>query len=157
MDPANLIVKFIFFSFFGGLLATAAFSGTLYFFERTNITKGNMIIALGSLLTHTRNRAGEVGLIVHFLSGLLFGLIYTWGLMAIGADTFIGSTLLGGVFGVLHGTIVAVAIVASISDFHPLPEYRKATWVVGFTHGLAHVAYGLVMGFVVGFSGLTTS
>lgn len=154
MDPANLIVSYVFYSFLGGILATAAFSGTLFFFERTNITKGNMIVALGSLLTHSRERAGQVGLIIHVLSGLLFGLVYTWGLLAIGADSFIGSVLLGGVFGVLHGTIVAVGIVASISDYHPLPEYRKATWVVGFTHGLAHVVYGVVMGFVFGCSGL---
>ena len=50
MDPANLIVSYLFFSFFGGLLATAAFSGLLYFFERTHVTQGNMIIALAGEL-----------------------------------------------------------------------------------------------------------
>lgn len=154
MNPANLIVSYLFFSFFGGLLATAAFSGLLYFFERSGVTRGNMIIALGSLLTHSRERAAQVGLIVHVVSGLFFGLVYTWGLMAIGAKSFVAVFLLGGLFGVLHGAVVAVGLVASISDFHPLPEYRKATWVVGFTHGLAHVLYGLVMGFIVACSGL---
>lgn len=154
MDPANLIVSYLFFSFFGGLLATAAFSGLLYFFERTHVTQGNMIIALGSLLTHSRERAAQVGLIIHLVSGVFFGLLYTWGLMAIGATSFGAVFLLGGLFGVLHGAVVAVGLVASISDFHPLPEFRKATWVVGFTHGLAHVVYGLVMGFVVASSGL---
>ncbi|WP_309386129.1 hypothetical protein [Cerasicoccus frondis] len=154
MDPANLIVSYLFFSILGGLLATAAFSGLLYFFERTNITQGNMIVALGSLLTHSRERAAQVGLIIHLVSGIFFGLIYTWALMAIGAQSFGAVFLLGGMFGVLHGAVVAVGLVASISDFHPLPEYRKATWVVGFTHGLAHVVYGLVMGFNIACSGL---
>lgn len=154
MDPANLIVSYLFFSFFGGLLATAAFSGLLFFFDRVGVTKGNMIVALGSLITHSRERAAQVGLVVHVASGIFFGLIYTWGLMAIGVSSFGGTLLLGALFGVLHGTVVAVGLVASVSDFHPLPEYRQATWVVGFTHGLAHVAYGAVMGFIVGCSDL---
>jgi len=154
MDPANLIVSYLFFSLLGGVLATAAFSGLLFWFDRIGVTKGNMIVALGSLITHSRDRAAQVGVVVHFASGLFFGLIYTWGLMAIGASSFVGALLLGGLFGLLHGVIVAVTLVASVSDFHPLEEYRKATWVVGLTHGLAHVAYGLAMGFVVGCSGL---
>lgn len=157
MDPANLIVSYLFFSLLGGLLATAAFSGLLFWFDRMGVTKGNMIVALGSLITHSRERGAQVGIIIHFASGMFFGLIYTWGLMAIGVSSLIGALLLGGLFGVLHGAIVAVTLVASVSDFHPLEEYRKATWTVGLTHGLAHVAYGLVMGFVVGCSGLASA
>ncbi|MBK1857389.1 hypothetical protein [Cerasicoccus arenae] len=149
-------MSFLFFGCFGGLLATAAFSGLLFFFERTGITKGNMIVALGSLLTHSRERAAQVGLIIHVASGVFFGLIYTWGLMAIGVHGFGTILLLGMLFGVLHGAIVAVGLVASVSDFHPLPEFQNATWVVGFTHGLAHVVYGGVMGFVIASSGLVS-
>jgi len=154
MIEANLIITYLFFGVFGGVLATAAFSGLLFFFDRVGVTKGSMIIALGSLLTHSRDRAAHVGLLVHLGSGVFFGLLYTWGLMAIGVSNFGGILLLGMLFGLLHGVIVAVGLVASVSDFHPLPEYRSATWTVGLTHALAHVAYGAVMGLVVGLSGL---
>ncbi|MGE9296405.1 MAG: hypothetical protein ACQKBV_08990 [Puniceicoccales bacterium] len=154
MVEANLIITYLFFGVFAGVLATAAFSGLLYFFDRAGITRGNMIIALGSLLTHSRERAAQVGLLVHVGSGIFFGLLYTWAFMAIGVSSFGGVLLLGMLFGLLHGTIVAVGLVASVSDFHPLEEFRSATWTVGFTHGLAHVAYGAVMGFIIGLSGL---
>jgi len=154
MVEANLIITYVFYSVFAGMLATAAFSGLLFFFDRVGITKGSMIIALGSLLTHSRDRAAQVGLLVHVGSGIFFGLLYTWAFMAIGVDSFGGILLLGVLFGLLHGVIVAVGLVASVSDFHPLPEFRNATWVVGLTHALAHVAYGAAMGFVIGLSGL---
>ncbi|MEO0794890.1 MAG: hypothetical protein AAFX93_07005 [Verrucomicrobiota bacterium] len=154
MVEANLIISYLFFGGLAGLLATAAFSGLLFFFERTGITKGNMVVALGSLLTHSRPRAAQVGLMIHLVSGIFFGLLYTWAFMAIGISSVGGLLLLGILFGILHGTIVAVGLVASVSDFHPLPEFRNATWTVGFSHGLAHIAYGAVMGVVIGLSGL---
>jgi hypothetical protein len=37
-----------------------------------------------------------------------------------------------------------------ISDAHPLPEFKDADFAVGLVHFAGHVAYGAVVGLVIG-------
>lgn len=113
-----------------------------------------MVVAVGSLFTHSRKRATEVGMFIHMFSGVTFGVLYTWALMAIGPSSFGVVFLFGLLMGGVHGVFVAIFLVAAVSDFHPLDEFKDAGFGVGMAHGLAHVIYGGLVGIIIGLSGL---
>ena len=154
MPEAELIVKFLFFSVLAGWIGTAGLTGFLLLLTRAKVTNANMVVALGSLLTHSRERAVEVGVIIHIISGTIFGVLYTCILMAIG-DSGVGTKLLFGLLiGVLHGVAVAICLVATVADCHPLEEFRGIGFGVGLAHWIGHVIYGGLVGLVIGVSGL---
>ena len=154
MSLATLITKFLFFSVLAGLIGTAGLTFFLSVLTRSGAVKAPMVVALGSLFTHSRKRAHEVGLFVHLFSGITFGVMYTWVLMAVGASSFGAIFLFGLLLGGVHGVFVAIFLVATVSDFHPLEEFRDAGFGVGLAHGVAHVIYGGLVGLIIGMSGL---
>jgi hypothetical protein len=55
---------------------------------------------------------------------------------------------------VLHGIIVSLMLVWVVADQHPLEEFKEADLLVGLGHFAGHVAYGAVVGLIVGLSPL---
>ena len=62
--------------------------------------------------------------------------------------------MLGLGVGTLHGMLVSLMLVWVVSESHPLPEFKDAGLEVGLSHFVGHVAYGAVVGLVVGLSPL---
>ena len=154
MISTEIIVKFLFFSVLAGWIATACFTGFLVFITKSGITNANMIVALGSLLTHGKQRAFQVGLIFHIFSGTFFGIFYTLFFVLIGKAGFGSIFLFGLLMGLLHGVIVALALVASIADYHPIKEYQTVNFGIALAHVIAHVIFGGVMGIIIGLLGI---
>jgi len=157
MPEANLIIKFLFFAVLAGMVGTAGLSGFLSFLTRAGVARVPMVEALGSLLTRSRHRAVEVGLLLHVLAGIFFGMFYTWALMAIGQPGVVMCLFLGVLIGLLHGILFSICLIVIVAESHPLEEFKQASIVVAFVHALAHVIYGALVGFVIGLSGLVHS
>jgi hypothetical protein len=56
-------------------------------------------------------------------------------------------------FGIIHGMIVSLTLVWECAEQHPLPEFREAGLAVGVSHFAGHVAYGAVVGLMIGLLG----
>jgi hypothetical protein len=154
MNALTTIVAYLLTSLVAGLLGGAAMELAMWLISRGGWAKGNMIVALGSLVTKTRDNAFRVGVVLHTISAIGFAAVYVMLMLALGYTHLPYSLALGAGVGVLHGMIVSLMLVWVISEQHPLQEFNEAGFAVGLTHFVAHVAFGAVVGLVVGLSPL---
>lgn len=123
--------------------------------------KTDMVRILGMGLV-TDNRHGKVygaGLVVHFLFGAVFGILYALGLNAVGASTMVGTAAAwGAVFGVVHGLGVG-SVLGALPRVHPqmgpgqvlqAPGFFGRNIGVGMPVALIwlHIVYGTTAGVV---------
>ena len=144
-----LIVTFILTALIAGVLGGLAMEGVLWLIGRGGWAKADMIIALGSMLTKSRDNAWRVGAIVHAASAIAFAVGYTLLLITLDATEMPWSAALGAGIGFLHGLIVSLGLVWVVAEQHPLEEFNEAGLAIGLSHILGHVAYGAVVGLVV--------
>ena len=91
---------------------------------------------------------------IHVTAALGFALAYTLVMLALGFTHLPTSLMLGLGCGVIHGLLVSLMLVWVVADHHPLEEFKEADLLVGLTHLAGHVAYGAVVGLVIGLSPL---
>jgi hypothetical protein len=156
MSPVELIAEYLGWSILAGGLGVGVMTLALWTITRSGLTNARMVVAVGSLITRSYERAVLVGSFAHTAAGMSFGLIYTLLLMAIGHPGLVPNIFFGGLIGVVHGLIVALMLVAAVAEEHPLPEFQQSGFSVAIAHWVVHVVYGLVVGTVIGISGLTT-
>jgi len=144
------LVKYLSTSLLAGVLGGVAMQAAMWAISRAGLTRGDMILALGSLITKSRDNAYRVGFIVHAIAAIGFGLVYTLLMITLGYTTMPHSLILGIGVGVAHGLLVSLMLVWVVSDQHPLAEFKEADLLVGLSHFAGHVAYGAVAGLVVG-------
>ncbi|MBA4136914.1 MAG: hypothetical protein C0518_06315 [Opitutus sp.] len=133
-----------------GLLGGAVMELVMWLVARAGLARGDMLLALGGLITRRRTKAHRVGLLVHAVAALFFGLAYTLGLVTFGVTVLPDSFILGLAVGTFHGIVVSLMLVWVVADHHPLEEFQEADLLVGLTHVAGHAAYGAVVGLVVG-------
>lgn len=147
-----IILSFLATSVSAGLLGVAALEATMWLASRGLDTRANMVVAIGSLLTRSRNNAFLVGAFVHATAAIVFSTIYALLMLAAGFNSLPGSLMLGLGIGIMHGILVSLMLVWIVSDTHPLEEFRNASLSVGLSHLAGHVAFGAMVGIVVGVS-----
>jgi len=118
-----------------GILGGSAMLAVMRLISRAEWAKYDMIVAVGSMVTRSRENAFRAGAIIHTISAIGFALLYS----AI-------------MWNVVHGMIVSLLLVWIVSEQHPLEEFREAGLAVGLVHFAGHVAFGAVVGLVVGVS-----
>lgn len=148
------IVNYLLTSLAAGLVGGLAMELAMWVIARAGLAKGDMILALGSLLTKTRTNAYRVGLVVHATAAIAFALLYTLLMVLLHYTELPQSLMLGLGVSTLHGIIVSLMLVWVVADQHPLEEFKEADLLVGLSHVAGHVAYGAAVGFVVGLSPL---
>ena len=146
------IVAFVLTALLAGALGGVAMELVMWIIARAGRVKGDMILALGSLLTKRREHARRVGLIVHGAGALGFGMLYSLLMVTLGLTQMPISMMLGLGVGVLHGLLFSLMLVWVVADHHPLEEFKEADLLVGLCHLAGHAAFGLVAGVVVGIS-----
>jgi hypothetical protein len=151
---AMFLVKYLCTALAAGIVGGLAMEGAMWLISRAGLAKGDMVLALGSLLTKTRENAYRVGLVIHATAAIGFALVYTLLMVTLGYTHMPMSLMLGLGVGVLHGIIVSLMLVWVVSDQHPLEEFKEADLLVGLSHFAGHVAYGAVVGLIVGLSPL---
>jgi hypothetical protein len=147
---AMFLVKYLSTSLIAGVLGGVAMEVVMWLISRAGLAKGDMILALGSLITKSRDNAYRVGFIVHATAAIGFGLVYTLLMITLGYTHLPKSLVLGLAVGTAQGLLVSLMLVWVVSDQHPLAEFKEADLLVGLTHFAGHVAYGGIVGLVVG-------
>lgn len=137
-----------------GIAGGAAMEGALWIIGKAGWAKADMVVALGSLLTKSRDAAWRVGAIIHWVSAIAFAVIYALIAIALGYTHMPASMMLGVGIGFAHGLIVSLGLVWVVAEQHPLEEFNDAGLAIGLSHLVGHVAYGAVVGFIIGLSPL---
>lgn len=151
---AMFLVKYLCTALVAGVGGGLAMQLAMRLIAHGGHVKGDMILALGSLITKTRDNAYRVGLIVHVTAAIGFGLVYTLLMVTLGYTHLPLSLMLGLGVGALHGLIVSLMLVWVVADQHPLEEFKETDLLVGLSHMAGHVAYGAAIGLIVGLSPL---
>jgi hypothetical protein len=154
MDLAMFLVKYLCTALAAGVVGGLAMEGAMWLIAKGGLARGDMILALGSLVTKSRENAYRVGLMVHATAAIGFGLVYTLLMVTLGYTDMPMSLMLGLGVGTFHGILVSLMLVWVVADRHPLEEFKEADLLVGLSHFAGHVAYGAVVGLVVGLSPL---
>jgi hypothetical protein len=136
-----------------GVAGLAAMEVVMWLITRRGWAKGNMIVALGSLVTRKRENAFFTGAICHLGAAIFFAMLYQLAMVRFGFAHMPTSFFAGIGFGVLHGMVVTLTLVWVVSEQHPLEEFQDAGLAVGVSHIAGHVAYGAVVGLVIGIAG----
>ena len=154
MNLANFLVKYLCTALAAGLVGGGLMELVMWLIARAGLARGDMILALGSLLTKTRDNAYRVGLVIHATAAVGFALVYALLMVTLGYTRLPLSLMLGLGVGVLHGLVVSLMLVWVVADRHPLEEFKEADLLVGLSHLAGHAAYGAIVGLVVGLSPL---
>ena len=149
MSTAELL-NFLLTALAAGLVGGAAMEGVLWLIGRGGWAKADMIVALGSLFTKSRETGWRVGALLHFVSAIGFALAYALLMVALGFTGMPAAMMLGAGVGFGHGLIVSLGLVWVVAERHPLEEFNEAGLAIGLSHIVGHVVYGAVVGFVVG-------
>ena len=128
-----------------GFIATAGITGVLWAIDKTGWTNADMVRAVGSLITKSNDKARSVGLIVHFINGMIIAAIYLHLLSMLRMENIASEMLIGGLIGCAQGLFVSWAIIR-FAHRHPLEEFRQADYQVAIAHTVGHIAYGVLMG-----------
>ena len=148
------LLSFLLTALVAGLLGGMVMEGALWLIGRAGWAKADMLVALGSLLTKSRDQAWRVGAVLHAISAIGFAMVYTLAMVWLGLTHMPVSMMLGFGLGVVHGLIVSLMLVWVVAEQHPLEEFNEATLAVGLAHLVGHVAFGGMVGLVVGLSPL---
>jgi hypothetical protein len=154
MSTATLVSDFIFTSLVAGILGASAMEVVMWLITREGWAKANMIVAVGSLLTRSRENAFRTGMMLHAISSFGFAMLYAFAMMKLGLSHLPTSFFVGIGFGFIHGLVVSLMLVWVVAERHPLEEFQEAGLAVGVSHLAGHVAYGAFVGLAVGLSPL---
>jgi hypothetical protein len=154
MSPVTIVVNFLFYASLAGLLGAVAMTTAMQMLTRTRWARGNMVVAVGSLLTRSRENAQLVGAIMHLMSAVIFGVVYALLMMGLGLTGWPAAFFAGAGFGVFHGLIVSLSLCWIVADQHPLEEFRNVGVSVAVSHFIGHVVFGAVVGLCVAASPL---
>jgi hypothetical protein len=133
-----------------GTLGCCAMIGVMKLITRAEWARYDMIVAVGSMVTRTREGARRVGSVIHVISAAVFALLYTVLMWNFGLAHFPIAFFTGIAFGIVHGIVVSLMLVWIVAEQHPLAEFQEAGLAVGLVHFAGHVAYGAVVGLVIG-------
>ena len=136
-----------------GIAATSLMTFTLYLFHWRGFANGDMVRALGSLVTKKYENSVKPGLIIHALGGIFFALlyVYVWSQFPeIASGGIIRYVQLGAFCGFAQGLVTSISLVIFVAEHHPLQRFRVTGVNVALVHLLAHVVYGTAVGAMAG-------
>ena len=137
-----------------GVAGTAGMSIVLWGISHTGIANAAMIRAIGSLFTRSYEDSFGLGLTVHFIVGIIIAFVYVALISLFAPTSLAGAIALGGMIGFAHGVAFGFTLVVAVAEHHPLEQFRSAGLEVAVAHLFGHVIYGVLVGLVVGLTGI---
>ena len=137
-----------------GIGGAAAMSLLMMVIHRSRWANADMIRALGGFVTRGHERAVPWGVAIHLASGVIFAFVYAAAMSLLEISSVAGCAGIGSLMGLFHGFAMSFILIAVVSEKHPLPEFREAGFDVGIAHIAGHIAYGAVVGLLVGIFGI---
>lgn len=146
-----------------GLIATAALTAVMISAQLAGLTRLDLPLLLGTIVTEDPDRARVAGFFLHLGIGQAFALGYTAGFAVLGRATW----WLGGLFGAVHVAIALTALVPLLSGVHPHMASARAgrsstamlepPGLLGLNYGhrtpavaiVAHLVYGVALGLLL--------
>ncbi len=143
-----------------GFVATVVLTSLMAGSQSLGLTRINIPYMLGTLITPDRDRAKVYGILLHFLNGWLFSLIYIALFHSLDATAW----WIGAAVGLLHSAFVLTVALPVLPGIHPrMASETKGPTVVrqleppgflGLNYGgrtpasmiLAHLAFGIILG-----------
>ena len=133
-----------------GIVATLIMTAVMYLLTWQDFRRGDMVRAIGSLITRDYQRAFVYGLIVHGLVGITFAFLYYWALSFLGFDHVLNNMTYGALMGACHGFVVAFPLHVGLAEYHPVREFQKFTIPIALVHITGHIIYGLFVAALMG-------
>jgi hypothetical protein len=146
-----------------GLLDTTALTALMITAQLSGLSRLDLPLILGTILTPDPDRARVAGFFIHLLVGQVFALGYATCFALLGQATW----WLGGLLGVLHGAVALTALIPMLVGIHPRMASNRAgptstavlepPGLLGLNYGaqtpvvtlVAHLAYGVVLGLLL--------
>jgi hypothetical protein len=136
-----------------GMFATFIMTLSLYFFHWRGFANGDMVRALGSVVTRKYDNSFLPGLVIHFVSGTIFAIfyVYVWSQFPqIVSSGIEGHAVIGALCGFAQGLVISLSLIVCVAEHHPLEQFRDAGLRVALIHLVAHIAYGATVGVMAG-------
>ena len=161
MNAMTTMVSFLLTSVTAGVVGGTAMLASMWLMARGGLFAGeweppprrSMVVAVGGLITKSRESAFRVGMLLHVVFAIVFAMLYAVVLRWLGATALPAALIVGVSIGFGHGLIVSLGVVW-MADGHPFEEYNETSLAVGVAHLAAHVVYGAVVGLVIGLMAL---
>jgi hypothetical protein len=146
-----------------GLVATAALTTVLISAQLAGLTRLELPLVLGTIVTEDPDRARVVGFFMHLGVGQGFALGYAGVFAVLDRATW----WLGGLLGILHAAVALTVLLPLLAGVHPRMASQRAgpaststlepPGLFGLNYGvqtpmiagLAHVAYGVILGLLL--------
>lgn len=147
-----------------GLLATSVLTVVMIAAQMAGLTRLDLPLVLGTLITPDPDKARIAGFFIHLAAGQGFALGYAATFAILGQATW----WMGAILGLLHVTVAMTVILPLLPGIHPRMASARAgltsaamlepPGLLGINYGIqtplvaviAHVAYGAVLGLLVG-------
>jgi hypothetical protein len=149
MNTMMITVEMFLYAVAAGLAGAGAMWTAMRLIERAGPPTGGMVVAVGSLLTRSKNNAMATGVAVYLAAAVIFGVIYTLLMVRLQLTGWPQALFTGVGFGFFHGLVVSLGLTWIVSDNHPLTEFRKATPLVFLSHFAGHIVFGATVGLVI--------
>ena len=146
-----------------GLLATTALTAVMIIAQLSGLSRLDLPLILGTLVTPDPDRARVAGFFIHLAVGQAFALGYAAGFVLIGEATW----WIGGLLGTLHGLLALTVLVPMLVGGHPRMATNRAgpgstavlepPGLAGLNYGTqtplvamaAHLVYGIALGLLL--------
>jgi hypothetical protein len=146
-----------------GLVATAALTAVMISAQLAGLTRLDLPLVLGTIVTEDPDRARIYGFFMHVCIGQGFALGYAGSFAVLDRATW----WLGGLLGILHAAIALTVLLPLLAGVHPRMASQRAgpasmstleppgLFALNYgiqtptVAGLAHVAYGVILGLLL--------
>lgn len=146
-----------------GLMATTALTGVMISAQLAGLTRLDLPLFLGTVLTENPDRARVAGFFIHLAIGQGFALGYAAAFATLGFATW----WLGLALGLLHGIVALAVVVPLLAGVHPRMDSHRAgpastatlepPGLFALNYGAqtplvavaAHLAYGVMLGLLL--------
>jgi hypothetical protein len=146
-----------------GMVATTALTAVMITAQLAGVTRLDLPLVLGTLVTEDPDRARVAGFFIHLVVGQGFAFGYAASFALLDRATW----WLGSLLGLLHATVALTVLVPLLAGVHPRMATDRAgpastamlepPGLLGLNYGaqtpvvtlLAHVAYGVALGLLL--------
>jgi uncharacterized membrane protein YagU involved in acid resistance len=98
-----------------GFVATVVLTAIIYSTQALGMTRMNIAYLLGTMFTPNRDRAKLIGVLVHFVNGWIFSLVYIAAFHSWGQANW----WLGAIIGLVHASFVLAVGMPTMPALHP--------------------------------------
>ncbi|MEZ4547641.1 MAG: hypothetical protein R3B51_07950 [Thermodesulfobacteriota bacterium] len=111
-----------------GLIATSGMSILMWAITRSGVADADMIRAIGTIFTRSEKSTFTVGLVTHYIVGVIIAFAYVALISVIGYSSVAGAIGLGFLISVAHGVAFGFVLVIAVAEHHPWRDSVKPAW-----------------------------